>query len=79
MQDQGGPIKSDSDRSAIDRHAVTAAGHLLMSALWLERRVRSFSTPRGTLPMQQALVVSVETSSAYQSDRGLSVPDGRGD
>jgi hypothetical protein len=79
MQDQGGPMNSDSARSAIDRQAVTA-GHVLMSELWLEHRVRSFSTRLGTLPIQQASVVSVVSPSASrQSDRGLLVPDGRGD
>jgi hypothetical protein len=33
-----------SARTAVDRRAVTAAGHLLMSAIWLEHRVRHVAT-----------------------------------
>ena len=40
MHDQGYSTNSDPPRSAIDRYAVTAAGHVLMSAIWLEHRVR---------------------------------------
>ena len=37
-------VSSDSGRTPIDRHAVSAAGQLLMSAIWLEHRVRRFPT-----------------------------------
>ena len=80
MRIEDGDMSSDSARTAIDRHAVTAAGQLLMSAIWLEHRVRRFSTRLSMLPSQRASVVSVVSSSvAHQSDRGLLVPDGRGD
>jgi hypothetical protein len=80
MRIQDGDMSSDSDRTAIDRHAVTAAGQLLMSAIWLEHRVRRFSTRLSMLPSQRASVVSVVSSSgSHHSDRGLLQPDGRGD
>lgn len=41
------------DRAAIDRHAVVAAGHLLMSAIWLEHRVRHLSTHLSVFPNRQ--------------------------
>jgi hypothetical protein len=34
MRIEDGDMTSDSDRTAIDRHAVIAAGQLLMSAIW---------------------------------------------
>ena len=52
MRIQDGDMTSDSARTAIDRHAVTAAGQLLMSAIWLEHRVRRFSTGLRMLPSQ---------------------------
>ena len=80
MHDQGYPRNSDPPRSAIDRYAVTAAGHVLMSAIWLEHRVRSFSTQLGTLPSPHTSIMPVVSSSASRhSDRGLLVLDGRGD
>jgi hypothetical protein len=59
MQNQGGTTNSDSGRTAIDRHAVIAAGHVLMSAIWLEHRARVFSTRLWTLPTQRASFASV--------------------
>jgi hypothetical protein len=80
MQNQGGTVNCESGRSAIDRRAVTAAGQLLMSAIWLEHRVRRVSTRLAMSPSQRASVVSVVRSSvARHSDRGLLVPDGRSD
>jgi hypothetical protein len=80
MQIQGGTVNSESDRSAIDRRAVTAAGQLLMSAIWLEHRVRRFSTRLTMSPSQRASVASVVRSSvAHQSDREPLVPDGWSD
>jgi hypothetical protein len=79
MRIQDGKPSSGPDRTAIDRHAVTAAGQLLMSAIWLEHRVRRFSTRLSMLPGQQASSPApVVSSSAFQpSDRGILVPDGR--
>lgn len=66
----GGNTNSDSSRTVIDHHAVIAAGQLLMSAIWLEHRVRRLSMRLSTLPSQRASVVSVMSSSASrQSDR----------
>jgi hypothetical protein len=71
---------SDSARTAIDRHAVKAAGQLLLSAIWLEHRVRRFSTRLTMVPSQRGTVVSVvSTSGADHTDRELLVPDGRDD
>ena len=39
MQDLRGPMNSESARSAIDRHAVTAVAQVLVSAIWLEHRI----------------------------------------
>ena len=80
MQNQGGTVKCDSPRSAIDRRAVAAAGQLLMSGIWLEHRVRRVSTLLTMSPSQRTSVVSVVRYSAeHQSDRGLLVPGGRSD
>ena len=80
MRIQGGNMNSDSSRTAIDRHAVIAAGQLLMSAIWLEHRVRRFSRLLSILPSRRASVVSVASSSSpHQSHRGLLVPDGQGE
>jgi hypothetical protein len=62
MQNEGSGVRSDSGRTAIDHHAVIAAGQLLMSAIELEHRVRRFAThfsPR-------ALVMPVVSSSVAQ-------------
>jgi hypothetical protein len=56
-------LSSDSNRTAIDGHAVAGAGQLLMSAIWLVHRVRSFSMRLSMLPSQRApsaFVVSVQ-------------------
>jgi hypothetical protein len=75
MRIDDGDMTSDSDRTAIDRRVVTAAGQLLMSAIWLETRVRRVSTRLTMLPSQRTSVVPVARSSvAHHSDRGL---DGR--
>jgi hypothetical protein len=80
MRNEGGTVNCDSSRSAIDRRAVTAAGQLLMSAIWLEHRVRRVSTLFTLSSGQRASAVSVLRSSvAHQSDRELPVPGGRSD
>ena len=80
MQDQRRPMNSDSARSAIDRHAVSAVGQVLMSAIWLEHRILRASARLSMLPSQRGSVVSVVSSTDPQeSDRGLLDPDGRGD
>ena len=80
MQDQRGPMDSESARSAIDRLAVTAVAQVLVSAIWLEHRILRVSARLSMLPSQQASVVSVGSSTdSQESDRGLLVPDGRGD
>ena len=58
MRIRHGDMSSDSARTVIDRQAVIAAGQLLMSAIWLEHRVRRFSTRLSMLPSQRAFVVS---------------------
>jgi hypothetical protein len=79
MRIQDGDMTSGSDRTAIDRHAVTAAGQLLMSAIWFEHRVRRFSTRLSMLPSQRSSGVSVVRSPvAHQVDRKVLVPDSRG-
>jgi hypothetical protein len=79
MRIEDGDMTSDSDRTAIDRHAVTAAGQLLISAIWLEHRLRYFSTRLATLPSQRASVLSGVNSPVARADRTVFVPDGRGD
>src|SRR5579871_6034182 len=73
-------MSSDSTRTAIDRHAVTAAGQLLISAIWLEHRVRRVSTRLGVFPSRRAPVMSfMRTSVADQGDRKVTAPGSRGD
>ena len=79
MRIQDGDMSSASNRTAIDRHAVTAAGQLLMSAIWLEHRVRRFSTRLTMFSSQRAPDVSVLSSSVAESDRGRLVPDCQAD
>ena len=80
MRNEGGTVNCDSSRSAIDRRAVIAAAQLLMSAIWLEHRVRRVSTRLTMSSSQQASDVSVARPSiAHQSGIGLLVPDGRSD
>ena len=72
MRIQNDTMSTGSDRSALDRHAVTAAGQLLMSAIWLEHRVRRFST-RVMGPSQRTSVAAVVSSSdAHNPDQGCS-------
>jgi hypothetical protein len=59
---------SDSGRTAIDRRAVNAAGQLLMSAIWVERRVRNFSTDVRLLASPPPSSVSVASSDLFHSD-----------
>ena len=73
MPIQGGDRSTDSARTPIDRHAVTAAGQLLMSIIWLEHRVRRFSARLSMLPNRQA------TSVGHQTQREMLVLDGRND
>jgi hypothetical protein len=79
MRIQDGDMTSDSDRTAIDRHAVTAAGQLLISGIWLEHRLRRFSTRLTTLPSQRSVVPVASSSVSHQRDRAALVPEGRGD
>jgi hypothetical protein len=79
MRIQEGERSSESVRTAIDRHAVTTAGQLLMSAISMEHRVRRFSMRLGTLPSQRASAASVARSVTRERDRGLSFVTGRGD
>jgi hypothetical protein len=79
MQDQCAPMNSESVRSAIDRHAVTAVAQVLVSAIWLEHRILRASARLSLLPSQQASVVSVVSSTdSQESDYRLLVPDDRG-
>jgi hypothetical protein len=80
MSIQDATTSSESGRRALDRHVVTAAGQLLMSAISLEHRVRRFSTQLKGLPSPRASVVSLVRSSASQpSERGLDIPNPWGD
>ncbi len=79
MRIEDGNKCSDSGRTTIDRQAVTAAGQLLMSAIWLEHRVRRFSTHFSVLPSQRSSAVSAASSSAAQkTDQGVLVHDAYG-
>jgi hypothetical protein len=69
---------SDPDRAALDRHAVAAAGQLLISAIWLEHRLRYFSTRLATLPSQRASVLPLVNSPDVREHRSTPVSDGRG-
>jgi hypothetical protein len=72
-------VSSDSGRTAIDRHAVVTAGHLLMSAIWLEHQARRFSTRLNVSVRPRPFAVSVmRLSDSHQSDRGLHAPTGWG-
>jgi hypothetical protein len=80
MRIQDANARSGSERTAIDRHAVTAAGHLLMSAIWLEHRVRRFSTRVTALPSKRATgTPAVSSSVAHGTDEGLPLPGSQGD
>jgi hypothetical protein len=80
MRIQDGGMSSDSKRTAIDRNAVTAAGALLMSAIWFEHLVRHFSKRMSMLPSRRASVTSVvSTSVADQTDRGMIASGNRSD
>jgi hypothetical protein len=71
MQTQGNGMRSDATRTAIDRHAVRVVGQLLTSVIWLEHRVRSFSTKLSIFPSPRAFGVRIASSSdAHQSDSG---------
>lgn len=69
MRIEDGDKPSDSDRAALDRHAVTAAGQLLISAIWLEHRLRYFSSRLATLPSQRASVRFDTSSPVAREDR----------
>jgi hypothetical protein len=69
MRIRDGDMSSDSARTEIDRQAVIAAGHLLMSAIWLEHRVRRFSKRLRMLPSQRASVVSRREHLGFSSTR----------
>jgi hypothetical protein len=72
-------VSSESGRTAIDRHAVIAAGHLLMSAIWLEHQARRFSTRLNLSARPRSSAGSVmRLSDSHQSDRGLHAPTGWG-
>jgi hypothetical protein len=79
MRIEDGDMTSDSDRAALDRHAVAAAGQLLISAIWLEHRLRYFSTRLATLPSQRTSMLSDVNSPVAREDRGVLASDGRGD
>jgi hypothetical protein len=71
MQIQGTGMRSEPARNVIDRHAVRAVGQLLTSVIWLEHRVRMFSTDLSTFPSLRASGVPVASSPvAQQSDSG---------
>jgi hypothetical protein len=78
MRIEDGDMTSDSDRGALDRHAVTAAGQLLISAIWLEHRLRYFSARLATSPSQRASALSGVSSPVARAAERWS-PDGRGD
>jgi hypothetical protein len=80
MQDQRRPMNSESARSEIDHLALTAVAQVLVSAIGLERRILRVAARLSMLPSQHASVLSVGRSTdSQESDRGLLVPDGRGD
>ena len=71
MRIEGSGIRSDAARTAIDRHAVRAVGQLLTSGIWLEHRVRRFSTDLSLFPSPRAFGVRVASFPvAQQSDSG---------
>jgi hypothetical protein len=79
MRIEDDDMNSDSDRAALDRHAVAAAGQLLISAIWLEHRLRYFSTRLATLPSQRAFVLSDVNSPVPREDRKALASDGPDD
>jgi hypothetical protein len=72
MRIENGDRTSDSDRAALDRHAVTAAGQLLISAIWLEHRL-------ATLPSQRVSGLSDVNSPVAREDPKAFAPDSRYD
>lgn len=73
---QDGNTSSESGRTAIDRQAVSAAGQLLMSAIWLEHRARRFSKRLNALPSQRSSVASfVGPSVTQKTDQEVLVDD----
>jgi hypothetical protein len=80
MRIQDDNMRSDPGRRAIDHHAVTAAGQLLMSAIWLEHRVRSFSTHLNLLASPRfSDAPATSSSDSHQSERGQLVSEGWSD
>jgi hypothetical protein len=75
MRIRDGDMSSDSARTVIDRQAVIAAGQLLMSAIWLEHRVRRFSKRRRMLPSQHPLCLVVSTSASHRLGPRVLVPE----
>ena len=66
MQIQSSGMRSETARTAVDRHAVIAAGQLLISAIWLEHRVRRVSANLSMLARQGAFVMPVVKPSITQ-------------
>jgi hypothetical protein len=66
MQIQARRISSEKARTAMDRHAVIAAGQLLMSAIWLEHRVRRASANLSAFARQGPYVLPAVKSSVTQ-------------
>ncbi len=78
MRFQEDETSPQTARTVIDRHAVTAAGQLLMSAIWLEHRVRRFSPRLSVLPISRVSgAADPKPSSAETSDRLMLAPKGR--
>jgi hypothetical protein len=78
MEIERSGTRPDSARTAIDRHAVVAVGHLLMSAISLENRVRRLSADLGMFPARRPLRLPAMSSSLAQpaeadSEHGYSV------
>jgi hypothetical protein len=66
VQIGGSGRRSDAARTAIDRHAVRAVGQLLTSGIWLEHRVRRFSTNLSMFPSPRVFGVRVASFSVSQ-------------
>jgi hypothetical protein len=78
MRIQDDTTSSDSGRTTLDRQAVTATGQLLMSAIWLEHRVRRlFDASEHVDEPASIRCVFVRTSASHQFGPRVLAPDSR--
>ena len=67
MQDQRGPMNSESAGRRSTVMLSLQSAQVLVSAIWLEHRIRRVSARLSTLPSQRASVVSVGSSQTLKN------------